>query len=144
MSNPLTKKKKTGAFSDEELGAMKARVKELKAGKGASEEEVLAKLAEMSPADRALGERLHAVITSAAPKLSPRLWYGMPAYYNEGKLICHFQSSAKFKTRYATLGFSDAAALDDGTMWPVAYALPQKLAAADEARIRALVKKAVG
>jgi len=96
----------------------------------------------MPEADRALGERLHAIIRASASALAPRLWYGMPAYAKDGKIVCHFQSAQKFKTRYATLGFSDLAHLDEGAMWPVAYALT-KLTAADEARIGALVKKAV-
>ena len=104
---------------------------------------VLAKIAEMPARDRALGERLHAIIRASAPDLAPRLWYGMPAYYRGGKNVCFFQSAAKFKTRYATLGFMHEANLDEGAMWPVAFAL-KELTAADEARIAALVKKAVG
>jgi len=104
---------------------------------------VLAAIAAMPAADRALGERVHAVVTAAAPDLAPRLWYGMPAYAKNGRVVCFFQSAAKFKTRYATLGFMHAATLDDGAMWPVAFALTQ-LTAAEEARIAALVKKAVG
>jgi hypothetical protein len=103
---------------------------------------VLAKIAEMPEADRVLGERLHAVITASAPALSQRLWYGMPAYAKDGKVVCFFQSAQKFKSRYATFGFNDTAKLDDGAMWPVAFAL-RELTAADEARIGALVKKAV-
>ena len=131
-------------FTDEELGAMKERVKELKAhaDKADGESAVLAKIAEMAKPDRAMGERLHAVITASAPALSPKLWYGMPAYAKDGKIVCFFQSAQKFKTRYATLGFSDAANLDEGAMWPSSYALT-KLTTADEARIDALVKKAV-
>jgi uncharacterized protein YdhG (YjbR/CyaY superfamily) len=123
---------------------MRQRVKELKAaaGKEDAEREVLEKIAAMKAPDRVLGERLHALIKATAPALSPRLWYGMPAYYRDGKLICHFQDAQKFKTRYATLGFSDQANLDDGALWPVAYALT-KLTAADEANIRALVKQAL-
>jgi hypothetical protein len=123
---------------------MKERVKELKAAadKADGESEVLAKIAEMPEPDRAMGKRLHAVIKASAPALSPRTWYGMPAYAKDGNVICFFQSAQKFKTRYATFGFSDKAHLDDGTMWPNAYALT-KLTAADEARISALVKKAV-
>jgi uncharacterized protein YdhG (YjbR/CyaY superfamily) len=137
-------------FSADERAAMKDHANEIKAasgrkGKGPSREEaeaeVLAKIAEMSAADRAMGERVHAVVTGAAPQLMPRLWYGMPAYAKDGKLICHFQPAQKFKTRYATIGFSDNANLDDGSMWAVAYALP-KLTAADEKRIAALVKRA--
>jgi len=136
--------KKFEGFTDEERGAMKDRAKELKAAaaKADGESEVLAKIAELPEPDRVLGERLHAIITASAPALSPRLWYGMPAYAKDGKVLCHFQSAQKFKTRYATLGFSDQANLDDGTMWPTAFALT-KLTAADEARIGALVKKAV-
>lgn len=135
-------------FSAEELAAMKEYVQELKSagrgGKGNGENEVLAKLAAMSPADRALGERLHAIIKAAAPSLSPKTWYGMPAYAKaDGQLICFFQSAQKFKTRYATLGFSDKARLDEGNMWPSAFAL-KELTPAEEARIRALVQKALG
>ena len=136
-------------FTDEERGAMKARAEELKAasrrgtGKADGVGEVLAKIAELPEADRVMAERLHAIITASAPELSPRLWYGMPAYAKAGKVICHFQSAQKFKSRYATLGFSDSAKLDDGAMWPVAYALA-RLTADDEARIAALVKQAAG
>ena len=135
-------------FSDEERAAMKERAKEQKAEarRGADradgERDVLAKIAEMSGPDRALGERLHALITASAPGLSPRLWYGQPAYAKDGKVVCFFQPADKFKTRYSTLGFSDEANLDDGAMWPTSFALT-KLTAADEARIGALVKKAV-
>jgi uncharacterized protein YdhG (YjbR/CyaY superfamily) len=132
-------------FTKEELGAMKSRVKELKAAATKAEEEsaVLAAIAELQAPDRALAKRLHTIIKASAPELSPKPWYGMPAYAKEGKIVCFFQSAQKFKTRYATLGFSDAAHLDEGDMWPNAYALT-KLTAADEARIGALVKKAVG
>jgi uncharacterized protein YdhG (YjbR/CyaY superfamily) len=135
-------------FTDEERGAMKERAKELKASaradkdKADGESAVLAKIAELPEPDRALGERLHAIITASAPALSPKLWYGMPAYARDGKVVCFFQSAQKFKTRYATFGFNDAANLDDGAMWPTAFALT-KLTAADEARIGELVKKAV-
>ena len=137
-------------FTAEERGAMKERAKELKAAvrrgprgaKADGESEVLAKIAEMQEPDRVLGERLHAVITASAPDLSPRLWYGMPAYAKDGNVVCFFQSAEKFKTRYATLGFSDKANLDEGAMWPTYFALTE-LTAADEARIGALVKKAV-
>jgi uncharacterized protein YdhG (YjbR/CyaY superfamily) len=134
---------KAAKFTDEELGAMKARVKELKAAgdKADEESDVLAKIAELPEQDRALGKRLHAIIKASAPALSPKLWYGMPAYAKDGKIVCHFQSAQKFKTRYATLGFSDEANLDEGAMWPVAFAVT-KLSAAEEARIGALVKKA--
>jgi len=139
-------------FTDEEKGAMKERAKELKAARRAPRAdkadgtaEVLAKIAEMAEPDRALAERVHAVITASAPDLAPRLWYGMPAYATagkDGKVVCFFQDAQKFKARYATLGFSDSANIDDGAMWPTSYALT-KLTAADEARIGALVKKAV-
>src|SRR5512132_148317 len=129
-------------FTDEERGAMKERAKELKADKADGEGEVLAKLAEMQEPDRVLGERLHAIIKANAPALSPRTWYGMPAYGKDGKVVCFFQPAQKFKTRYATFGFNDPANLDEGTMWPTAFALTE-LTAADEKRIGALVKKAV-
>jgi hypothetical protein len=148
-------------FTAEERDAMKQRAKELKAaaergrarsagagqaergGKQAdAEPEVLAKLAEMPDTDRVLGERVHAIIKASAPDLTPRLWYGMPAYARGTKIVCHFQPAQKFKTRYATLNFSDGANLDDGTMWPVAFALTE-LTAADEARIGALVRQAL-
>jgi hypothetical protein len=135
-------RKKSERFTDEERAAMKARAKELKAGEGDGEREVLAKLAEMPASDRVMGERLHAIIKASAPDLTPRTWYGMPAYAKDGKVVCFFQPAQKFKTRYATFGFNDPANLDDGTMWPTAYALT-KLTAADEKRIGALVKKAV-
>jgi uncharacterized protein YdhG (YjbR/CyaY superfamily) len=147
-SRTSTKKRYEG-FTEEEKAAMQDRVEEMKvggrrgrAGKADEESDLLAKIATLPEADRALGKRLHAVIKASAPELSPKLWYGMPAYYKDGKVLCHFQAAQKFKTRYATLGFSDAARLDEGTMWPVAFALPKKLTAADEARIAALVKKA--
>jgi uncharacterized protein YdhG (YjbR/CyaY superfamily) len=137
-------------FTDEERAAMKARAQELKTGarrgaraaKADGESDVLAKIAEMSEPDRAMAERLHAVITASAPTLSPKLWYGMPAYAKDGKVVCFFQSAQKFKSRYATFGFSDEANLDDGAMWPTAFALTE-LTDDDEARIAALVKKAV-
>jgi uncharacterized protein YdhG (YjbR/CyaY superfamily) len=141
--------KKFEGFTDEERGAMKERAQELKAArrgpraaKSDGEGAVLERIAEMPASDRALGERLHAVIKASAPALSPRLWYGMPAYAKDGKVVCFFQSAQKFKTRYATFGFNDTANLDEGAMWPVAFAL-RELTAADEARIGALVKKAV-
>jgi uncharacterized protein YdhG (YjbR/CyaY superfamily) len=138
-------------FTDEERGAMKERAQELKvaarrgsrAKKADGESELLAKIAEMQEADRALAERLHAVIQASTPALSPTTWYGMPAYAKDGKVVCFFQPAQKFKSRYATLGFNDPANLDEGTMWPTAYALTE-LTADDEARIGALVKKAVG
>jgi hypothetical protein len=137
-------------FTDEERVAMKERVQELKAAarrgpradKADGESAVLAKIAEMPKPDRAMGKRLHAIIKASAPALSPRLWYGMPAYAKDGKVVCFFQSAQKFKTRYATLGFSDKANLDKGAMWPTAFAL-KELTATDEAKITALVKKAV-
>ena len=134
---------KVAKFTDEELGAMKARVQELKAAGNKADEEsaVLAKITELQGPDRALGKQLHAIIKASAPALTPKLWYGMPAYAKDGKIVCHFQSAQKFKTRYATLGFSDAANLDDGAMWPVAFAL-KTLTGSEETRIRALVKKA--
>jgi len=137
-------KKRYDGFTDEERAAMVDRVQEMKVAKGRAdgESEVLAKIAELADSDRAMAKRIHAVVKASAPDLSPKLWYGMPAYARDGKIICFFQSAQKFKTRYATLGFSDAARLDEGNMWPNAYALT-KLTAADEARIAALVKKAV-
>jgi hypothetical protein len=143
-------KSTTAKFTDEERAAMKERVQELKAAarsgpradKADGESAVLAKIAEMPEPDRAMGERLHALIKAGAPALSPRLWYGMPAYAKDGKVVCFFQNAQKFKTRYATFGFSDKANLDEGAMWPTAFAL-KELTAGDEARIGALVKKAV-
>ena len=129
-------------LTDEERGAMKARLKELKAGETDDEAAVLAKIAEMQEPDRAMGERLHAIIKASAPGLSPKLWYGMPAYAKDGKVVCFFQNAQKFKTRYATLGFNDKANLDEGGLWPVAFAL-KELTADEEAKIAALVKKAV-
>jgi uncharacterized protein YdhG (YjbR/CyaY superfamily) len=133
-------------FTDEERAAMKERSQELKvaarADKADGESAVLAQIAAMSEPDRALGERLHAIIKANAPALSPRLWYGMPAYAKDGKVVCFFQSAAKFKTRYATFGFQHDANLDEGAMWPVAFAL-KELTAAEETKIGALVKKAV-
>ncbi|HEV8633385.1 MAG TPA: DUF1801 domain-containing protein [Chloroflexota bacterium] len=141
--------KTTGRFSDEERVAMKDRAQELKAAarrgpradKADGESAVLAKIAEMPEPENAMGERLHAIIKASAPALSPRLWYGMPAYAKDGKVVCFFQSAQKFNTRYATFGFSDAANLDEGALWPVAFAL-KELTAAEEATIGALVKKA--
>jgi uncharacterized protein YdhG (YjbR/CyaY superfamily) len=137
-------------FTDEERGAMKDRAKELKTAarrgsRGArvdGESEVLAKIAELPEPDRTMGERIHAIIKASAPILSPKLWYGMPAYAKDGKVVCFFQSAQKFNARYATFGFNDVANLDDGAMWPTAFALTE-LTAADEARIAELVKKAV-
>jgi uncharacterized protein YdhG (YjbR/CyaY superfamily) len=137
-------KRRYEAFTEEEKDAMKQRVSELKVDKAEGETAVLEKIAEMSEADRAMAKRIHAVIRSSAPTLSPKLWYGMPAYARDGgKIVCFFQPAQKFKTRYATIGFNDPAHLDEGGMWPVAYAL-LRLNAADEARLGALVKKAAG
>ena len=141
-STTATNKKFKG-FTDEERAAMKERVQELKgADKADAENAVLAKIAAMREPDRALGKRLHAIIRASAPALSPKLWYGMPAYAKDDKVVCFFQSAQKFNTRYATLGFSDKANLDEGALWPTAFAL-KKLTATEEARIDALVKKAV-
>lgn len=135
-------------FTADERAAMRERARELKAaarrgpGKADGESDVLAKIAEMPEPDRAMAERLHAIIRASAPALSPRTWYGMPAYAKDGNVVCFFQSAQKFKTRYATLGFSDKANLDQGAMWPIAFAL-KALTAAEEATISALVKKAV-
>ena len=140
--------KTSKVFSDEERAAMKNRAQELKVearankDKAEGENAVLAAIAAMPEADRAMAERLHAIIKASAPALAPKTWYGMPAYAKDGKVVCFFQSAQKFKTRYATLGFSDEANLDEGAMWPVAFALTE-LTATDEARIGALVKKAV-
>ena len=140
--------KTSKGFTAEERAAMKERAKELKAearankDKAEGERDVLAKIAEMPGSDRAMAERLHAVIKASAPVLSPKTWYGMPAYAKDGKIVCFFQSADKFKARYATFGFSDEAKLDEGAMWPNAFALT-KLTAADEKRIGDLVKKAV-
>ena len=144
--------KKSNGFTDEERAAMKERAQELKADarrgprgkkdKADGEGDVLAKIAAMQEPDRAMAKRLHETIKASASALSPRTWYGMPAYAKDGKVVCFFQSAQKFKTRYATFGFSDAANLDEGAMWPVAFAL-KELTATEEARIVALVKKAV-
>jgi hypothetical protein len=136
--------KPTKRFTDEERGAMKDRLQELKAEakKADAEEAVLAKIAEMSEPDRIMGERLHAIITASAPTLSPKLWYGMPAYAKDGKIVCFYQPAQKFNSRYATFGFNDDANLDEGGMWPTAFAL-KELTAAEEATIGALVKRAV-
>ncbi|MCL2555156.1 MAG: DUF1801 domain-containing protein [Actinomycetia bacterium] len=157
MSGTRTTAKKAGStdgaydgFTEEERDAMKSRAKELKAtsrrgprAAADAEAEVLAKIAEMAEADRALAERVHAVVRSAAPGLAPKLWYGMPAYARDGKVVCFFQSAQKFKSRYATLGFNDPALLDDGTMWPTAFALTEWTPAGEE-RIAALVAQAAG
>jgi uncharacterized protein YdhG (YjbR/CyaY superfamily) len=137
--------KASKGFTDEERAAMRERAQELKAaraGKADGESEVLAKIAEMPEADRAMAERLHALIKASAPDLSPRTWYGMPAYAKDGKVVCFFQGGQKFKTRYATLGFSDKANLDQGAMWPTSFAL-KELSAAEEKKIGALLKKAL-
>jgi uncharacterized protein YdhG (YjbR/CyaY superfamily) len=142
--------KKSKGFTDEERAAMRERAQELKAagrrgrraGKADGESDVLAKIAEMPEPDRAMAKRLHAIIKVSAPALSPRTWYGMPAYAKDGKVVCYFQSAQKFKSRYATFGFNDAANLDEGAMWPTSFAL-KKLTATEEKKIGALVKKAV-
>ena len=140
--------KKSKGFTEEERAAMKERVKELKAearrgaDKADGESALLAKIAEMRGSDRAMATRLHAIVKANAPALSPKTWYGMPAYAKDGKVVCFFQSAQKFQARYASFGFNDTANLDEGAMWPVAFAL-KELTAADEARIGALVKKAV-
>jgi hypothetical protein len=145
--SPTTKKRKQSAnkkegFTAEEKAAMKARARELK-DKTDGESAVRAAIAAMSPQDRVIAERLDKLIKAAAPDLSPKTWYGMPAYAKDGKVVCFFRNAGKFKERYAMFGFNDTAKLDEGSMWPVAFAL-KKLTAADEANIRALVKKAVG
>jgi uncharacterized protein YdhG (YjbR/CyaY superfamily) len=148
-STPATEKKPKG-FTDEERVAMRERLQELKANarhgrradKAEGETAVLEKIAALPQPDRAMGERLHGIIKANAPALSPKTWYGMPAYAKDGNVVCFFQSAQKFKTRYATLGFSDKANLDEGHMWPTAFAL-KELTAAEEAKIGALVKKAV-
>jgi uncharacterized protein YdhG (YjbR/CyaY superfamily) len=140
--------KKSKGFTDEERAAMKNRAQELKAearankNKADGESDVLAKIAEMSEPDRAMAKRLHAIIKASAPALSPKTWYGMPAYAKDDKVVCFFQSAQKFKSRYATFGFNDTANLDEGAMWPTSFAL-KELTAAEEAKIGALVKKAV-
>jgi uncharacterized protein YdhG (YjbR/CyaY superfamily) len=135
------------SFTDEERAAMRERAAEAKKESGGAkpdgESDVLAKIAEMAEPDRAMAERIHAVITESAPELSPRTWYGMPAYAKDGKVVCFFQSGQKFKTRYATFGFSDKAKLDDGEMWPSAYAV-KELTPATEAAIAKLVRRAIG
>ncbi len=140
--------KTSKGFTDEERAAMKERAQELKAEAGANkdkadgESDVLAKIAEMPEPERAMAKRLHAIIKASAPALAPKTWYGMPAYAKDGKVVCFFQSAQKFKTRYMTLGFSDAANLDESAMWPTSFAL-KELTATEEAKIGALVKKAV-
>ena len=141
-----TTNKTSEGFTPEERAAMKERAQEMKAaarrGKADGESDVLAKIAEMPEPDRAMAERLHAIVKASAPALSPKTWYGMPAYAKDGKVVCFFQSAHKFNSRYATFGFSDEANLDEGHLWPVSFAL-KELTAAEEARIGALVKKAV-
>jgi uncharacterized protein YdhG (YjbR/CyaY superfamily) len=143
----MAERKRTGTtgkrFTEEERAAMRERAREVKAGKTDGESDVLAKIAEMAEPDRAMAERLHALIKASAPDLAPRTWYGMPAYAKGGKVVCFFQPSQKFKSRYSTLGFSDTANLDDGAMWPTSFALAE-LTDAEEAMIGELVKKAVG
>jgi hypothetical protein len=133
---------KSKGFTDEERGAIRERVQELKADKADGESAVLSKITEMREPDRTMSKRIHAIIKESVPTLTPRLWYGMPAYAKDDKVVCFFQPAQKFKTRYATFGFSDKANLDEGAMWPTAFAL-KGLTAAEEARIAALVKKAV-
>jgi uncharacterized protein YdhG (YjbR/CyaY superfamily) len=144
VDKKVTKKpaKTSEGFTAEERAAIRARVKEQKAGESEGEREVLDKIAAMQPSDRAMAERLHAIIKATAPDLTSRTWYGQPAYAKGTRIICFFQPAEKFKTRYATLGFNDSANLDDGSMWATAFAL-KELTAAEEARISALVKKAV-
>ncbi len=150
QSAKRTTAKTSQGFTDEERAAMRERARELKAaarrgpraGKGDGESDVLTKIAEMPEPDRAMAERLHAIVKASAPALSPRTWYGMPAYAKDGNVVCFFQSAQKFKSRYATFGFSDKANLDKGAMWPTSFAL-KRLTAAEEKKIGALVKKAV-
>ena len=150
QSAKRTTGKASQGFTDEERAAMRERAQELKAaarrgpraGKADGESDVLAKIAEMPEPDRAMAERLHAIVKASAPALSPKTWYGMPAYAKDGKVVCYFQSAQKFKSRYATFGFNDAAKLDEGAMWPTSFALTE-LTATEEARISELVKKAV-
>jgi uncharacterized protein YdhG (YjbR/CyaY superfamily) len=138
----MKKAKRVKGFTAVERQAMKDRVQELKASKADGESAVLAKIATMKEPDRTMGKRLHAIVKASAPALAPRLWYGMPAYAKDGKVVCFFQGAHKFKTRYSTFGFSDKANLDEGHMWPTGFAL-KELTAAEEAKIGALVKRAV-
>jgi uncharacterized protein YdhG (YjbR/CyaY superfamily) len=144
MAQRKTTKRGSQGFTAEEKAAMRERAKEMKASasREEAEKDVLAKIKEMPKADRAIAEKLHALIKDTAPELAPRTWYGMPAYAKDGKVLCFFQGAAKFKSRYATLGFSDRATLDKDDMWPTSYAL-KRLGATEEKKIRALVKKAV-
>jgi uncharacterized protein YdhG (YjbR/CyaY superfamily) len=142
-TTPKKTKQKSDGFTAEEKAAMRARARELKAAED-GETAVRAALAEMSPDDRKIGERIHALVKESAPALTPKTWYGMPAYANkDGKVVCFFRNAGKFKERYAMFGFNDSATLDDGAMWPVAYAITE-LTPADEAKLRKLVKKAAG
>jgi uncharacterized protein YdhG (YjbR/CyaY superfamily) len=141
-----TKPKASKVFTEEERDAMVQRAKELKAARSGDvdpEKEVLAKIAEMSPSDRVMAERIHRAVKASSPQLTPKLWYGMPGFAKDGKMLCFFQPAQKFKTRYATFGFNDVAKLDDGTIWPVAFAVT-KVTPTEEAKIVALVKKAAG
>jgi uncharacterized protein YdhG (YjbR/CyaY superfamily) len=142
MAGAKSPKKET--FTAEERAAMRERAKEAKAARNRAdgESDLLAKIAEMPKSDRVMGERIHAIVTDNAPDLEPKTWYGMPAYARDGKVVCFFKAASKFKERYATFGFNEAASLDDGAMWPTSYALTE-LTAADEKKIAALVKKAV-
>jgi hypothetical protein len=144
MAQRRPAKKASSGFTAEERAAMRERAKELKAAKGKADgdKDVLAKIAEMGESDRAMAERLHAIVTESAPDLVPRTWYGMPAYSKDDKVVCFFRPAEKFKDRYATFGFNDKANLDEGSMWPTAFGL-KRLTAADEKKIAALVKKAV-
>jgi uncharacterized protein YdhG (YjbR/CyaY superfamily) len=141
-STRSTAGKASEGFTAEERAAMRERVREIKGSSSDGESDVLAKIAEMPESDRVMAERIHAIVKKTAPELTPRTWYGMPAYSKDGKVLCYFRSAQKFKTRYATFGFSDKANLDDGGMWPTDYAL-KKLTAADEKRVVALVKQVV-
>lgn len=148
-ANNKAVKKNAGVFSDEERDAMRERAKEIRAEEQAGknnargERDILTAIAKMPEPDRTMAKRLHALIKKSAPSLSPKTWYGMPAYAKDGKVVCFFTAASKFKSRYASLGFNDTAKLDEGAMWPVAFAL-KKLSAAEEAKIMALVRKAVG
>lgn len=143
MPSPRKTAKKVKTFTAEERDAMRERVREMKGGKTDGASDLRAKIAALKGPDRAMAERIHAVVTASAPSLSPKTWYGMPAWAKDDKVVCFFQPAQKFKTRYATFGFNDKANLDDGRMWPVAFALTE-LTPADEARLAALVRKAAG
>ncbi len=142
MGKTTQRTAKNRGMSGEEVAAIREHIKELNAGKAGGEEAVLAAIAKMKEPDRSLGKRIHSIIMAAAPDLSPKTWYGMPAYAKGDKVICFFQNAGKFKARYSSIGFSDKANLDDGNMWPIAFAL-KELTAAEEARIKTLVKSAV-